>query len=56
MPLQKGIPSNVVRQEKKERAKSAEAHIRSSPLSTAVRTGLEPATSCVTGRHSNQLN
>ena len=22
----------------------------------AVRTGLEPATSCVTGRHSNQLN
>ena len=23
---------------------------------TAVRTGLEPATSCVTGRHSNQLN
>ncbi len=29
---------------------------RSSPLSTAVRTGLEPVTSCVTGRHSNQLN
>ena len=24
--------------------------------SKAVRTGLEPATSCVTGRHSNQLN
>ena len=22
----------------------------------AQRTGLEPATSCVTGRHSNQLN
>src|SRR5699024_12424695 len=22
----------------------------------AVRTGLEPATSCVTGRHANQLN
>ena len=22
----------------------------------AERTGLEPATSCVTGRHSNQLN
>ena len=22
----------------------------------AVRTGLEPVTSCVTGRHSNQLN
>ncbi len=26
------------------------------PLSSAVRTGLEPATSGVTGRHSNQLN
>ena len=25
-------------------------------LSLAVWTGLEPATSCVTGRHSNQLN
>lgn len=25
-------------------------------LKMAVRTGLEPATSCVTGRHSNQLN
>ncbi len=25
-------------------------------FSMAVRTGLEPATSCVTGRHSNQLN
>ncbi len=25
-------------------------------LEMAVRTGLEPATSCVTGRHSNQLN
>ncbi len=25
-------------------------------LAVAVRTGLEPATSCVTGRHSNQLN
>ncbi len=23
---------------------------------SAVRTGLEPVTSCVTGRHSNQLN
>ena len=27
-----------------------------SHLKMAVRTGLEPATSCVTGRHSNQLN
>ncbi len=27
-----------------------------SPLSPAVRTGLEPATPCVTGRYSNQLN
>src|SRR5699024_7349942 len=26
------------------------------PNKVAVRTGLEPATSCVTGRHSNQLN
>ncbi len=26
------------------------------PNKMAVRTGLEPATSCVTGRHSNQLN
>ena len=25
-------------------------------LTLAVWTGLEPATSCVTGRHSNQLN
>ncbi|VXB32697.1 hypothetical protein BACI349Y_280011 [Bacillus sp. 349Y] len=25
-------------------------------MKMAVRTGLEPATSCVTGRHSNQLN
>ena len=26
------------------------------PLSEAVRTGLEPATPCVTGMYSNQLN
>ena len=26
------------------------------PLSSAVRTGLEPATPCVTGMYSNQLN
>ena len=26
------------------------------PLSSAVLTGLEPATPCVTGRYSNQLN
>ena len=25
-------------------------------MELTVRTGLEPATSCVTGRHSNQLN
>ena len=31
------------------------SHINHS-LKMAVRTGLEPATSCVTGRHSNQLN
>ena len=29
---------------------------RSTPRLIAVRTGLEPATSAVTGRHSNQLN
>ena len=27
-----------------------------SPLSSAVWTGLEPATPCVTGRYSNRLN
>ncbi len=35
------------------------AHKKSNPLLNcffAVRTGLEPATSAVTGRHSNQLN
>ncbi len=30
--------------------------ISHSPLSSAVWTGLEPATPCVTGRYSNQLN
>ena len=30
--------------------------ITHSPLSSAVRTGLEPATPCVTGMYSNQLN
>ncbi len=30
--------------------------ITHSPLSSAVWTGLEPATPCVTGRYSNQLN
>ena len=29
---------------------------RNTPRLIAVRTGLEPATSAVTGRHSNQLN
>ena len=32
------------------------SHIINILLKMAVRTGLEPATSCVTGRHSNQLN
>ena len=30
--------------------------LRTFLLNLAVRTGLEPATSAVTGRHSNQLN
>ena len=30
--------------------------ITHSPLSSAVWTGLEPATPCVTGRYSNRLN
>src|SRR6476659_11299710 len=32
------------------------SHTKSTGIKMAVRTGLEPATSCVTGRHSNQLN
>ena len=32
------------------------SHFYNKLLKMAVRTGLEPATSCVTGRHSNQLN
>ena len=33
-----------------------EVNVAALPLSSAVRTGLEPATSGVTGRHSNRLN
>ncbi len=33
-----------------------EIAITHSPLSSAVRTGLEPVTPCVTGMYSNQLN
>ncbi len=33
-----------------------EVAITHSPLSSAVRTGLEPVTPCVTGMYSNQLN
>jgi hypothetical protein len=37
-------------------SKSVALPLGYSPINMAVRTGLEPATSCVTGRHSNQLN
>ena len=33
-----------------------EVYAAALPLSSAVRTGLEPATPCVTGMYSNQLN
>src|SRR5690606_42146927 len=33
-----------------------QCHYRTELYDFAVWTGLEPATSCVTGRHSNQLN
>ncbi|CAI8885883.1 hypothetical protein EMIT0133MI5_80001 [Bacillus velezensis] len=40
----------------KRKHKKNENMIVSFTIKMAVRTGLEPATSCVTGRHSNQLN
>lgn len=36
--------------------KKSTSYLRSASLDFAVWTGLEPATSAVTGRHSNQLN
>lgn len=41
---------------KKKEQLATEVDHAALPLSSAVRTGLEPATSGVTGRHSNQLN
>ena len=41
---------------KKNEKRNPKINISHSPLSSAVPTGLEPATSGVTGRHSNQLN
>lgn len=41
---------------KKKEQQATEVDHAALPLSSAVRTGLEPATSGVTGRHSNQLN
>lgn len=40
----------------KKEQQETEVYTVALPLSSAVRTGLEPATSGVTGRHSNQLN
>ena len=44
------------RKSKKKETVSALYQRLTISLSSAVRTGLEPVTSCVTGRHSNQLN
>ncbi len=40
----------------KDIKKNETIRFRLQVIKMAVRTGLEPATSCVTGRHSNQLN
>lgn len=40
----------------KKRKPSESINFRELPLIIAVRTGLEPATPCVTGTYSNQLN
>ena len=48
------LTDNNVQDEKEQYA--TEVNNTALPLSSAVRTGLEPATSGVTGRHSNQLN
>ena len=40
----------------KKDQQETEVYAADLPLSSAVRTGLEPATPCVTGMYSNQLN
>ena len=40
----------------KKEQQETEVYAATLPLSSAVRTGLEPATPGVTGRYSNQLN
>ena len=40
----------------KKEQQETEVYATALPLSSAVRTGLEPATPCVTGMYSNQLN
>ena len=40
----------------KKEQQETEVYAAALPLSSAVRTGLEPATPCVTGMYSNQLN
>ena len=47
--------SKCLLHQKKNNYKRKELKFITSTL-FAVRTGLEPVTSCVTGRHSNQLN
>ena len=48
------LPPRSLREKKEQHV--VETNNVALPLSSAVRTGLEPATSGVTGRHSNQLN
>ena len=48
------LSSSPLHNEKEQHA--TEVNNAALPLSSAVRTGLEPATSGVTGRHSNLLN
>ena len=49
------LQASITRHNEKEQY-VVETNNTALPLSSAVRTGLEPATSGVTGRHSNRLN
>ncbi len=51
-----GTPPPRGRYKKRMSKKNHKIFNAHSPLSPAVWTGLEPATPCVTGRYSNQLN
>ena len=48
--------SSRLQQKKNEKPRPKSVVVSHSPLSSAVRTGLEPATPGVTGLYSNQLN